>query len=437
MAKTKKRRSLPEPMELWTGLFAALYLLLPGFSGYSGISSFKTGLFYGLSALLLAVGLWYFLRDWRAKRSLRPSPAQLLALAFWGFTLLSAALSRVKGGNPWYDPTAHEAALTVSLYVLLFLMVSRWGKPTEGLFRVMLWSLAGLCLLCVWQALGGNPLGLYPSGLNFYDGYGVRYKGAYAGTIGNVDLVSAFLALALPMLLLRTLGQKPRQAWPCWVLGAVCLGILIWLRVLCGLVGLAMGAALCLLALCPDRLRLRLFLLLLGLGLGVLGLLFLVDLPVGMLHELHEILHGRFEDSFGTGRFYIWRQMLERIPDGLWFGVGPDMARYSGLAPFVRYENGAVAARASITDAHCYPLHILYCQGLPALLSWLGLVGLVLSHWVRARRDKTVALLGGGLICFLCAMLFCFSSVIIMPYLWLSLALLEVRYHHLKKEKRP
>lgn len=438
MGKThQRRRQTTDWIEVWVGLFIAVYLLFPGFAGYSGISLAKTWLFYGLSGLLLGVGAMYLVRDLRAKGFRSLTPAQLAALAFLGFTLISAALSPVEKGNPWFDPNAHETALTVSLYVLLFLIVSRWGNPTERLFRVLFWTMVAFCLLCFLQMLGGNPLKLYPGNLNYYDGYGVRYKGAYAGTIGNVDIVSAFLAMTVPILVLRACRQKPRQGWPSLALAAACVGILIWLRVLCGLVGLAMGAVLCLLILCPDRMRKWLLLLFGGLALATPALLWRFDLPGSVLHELHELLHGRFDDSFGTGRFYIWRQMLERVPDRLWFGVGPDMARYSGLAPFVRLdEAGNVAARATITDAHCYPLHILYCQGLPALFSWLTVVGAALVHWVRNRKDGAAALLGGGLLSFLCAMLFCFSSVIVMPFFWLNLGLLEARSAQIKIKRR-
>ena len=431
MAKAKRtshkgrRGQKSDLMELWIGLFVAVYLLFPGFKGFTGISAAKTWTFYVLAGLLVLLGIWLLLRDLRAKALSPLTPAQLCALGFWGFTLLSAAFSP-HGAKAWYNASAHEAALTVSLYVLLFLIVSRWGKPSEALFRVLTVVLGLFCLLCLLQALGLNPFGLYPKGMNFYDGYGVKYKGAYAGTIGNVDIVSAFLALTVPMVLLYSLERKLRQAWPLWVLCGLCLFVLIWIRVLCGLVGLAGGAVIILLVLCPDRQRKWL---LLGFGLLALGglvLLWLVDLPIGLLHELHEILHGRFQDSFGTGRFYIWRQMLARIPDRLWLGVGPDAARFSGLDPFIRYdEAGKEVARATITDAHCYPLHILYCQGLPALLCWLGAVGTVLIHWVRARRDRAAAILGGDLVCFLCAMLFCFSSVIVMPFFWLAMGLLE------------
>lgn len=425
-------------MEIWIGLFIAFYLLFTGFRDYRSISGEKTVSFYILMGLLLGLGLWRLIRELLSGK-LRPlTPSQWAALAFLAFTLLSAALSQYRGA--WFDQSAHEAALTVSLYVLLFLVVSRWGVPKEALFRVLFFALTAFCLICLLQFQGENPFFLYPPDpqkqgayWNFYDGYNVKYPGAYAGTIGNVDFVSAFLALVTPMLLLHALGQRPRKAWPCWLLAAVCLGIAIWLRVLCGLVGLALGGTVCVLVLCPDQYRKWL---LLGVGLlalAAVAVLWFFDLPIKFLHELHEILHGRAQDSFGTGRFYIWRQMLERIPERLWTGVGPDMTRYSQLAPFVRHDElGNVVynakgqiIKATITDAHCYPLQILYCQGLPALLSWLTLVGLSLRNWYKARANRAVRLLGGGAVCFLCAMLFCPSSIIIMPFFWLTLALIE------------
>ena len=450
MAKKRIGKQKPEQLagltEAWIGLFLALYLLFPGFSGYTRISGDKKYLFYGLIALLLLLGAVLLYRDLRARRSLAPGPAQIAALAFLGFTLLSAILSHPPKGSPWLDADAHEAALTVLCYVLMFWIVSRWGQPTERLFRVLFWTMTAFCVLCLIQALGGNPLGLYPGRLNFYDETAV--KRSYAGTIGNVDSISTFLTLPIPMLLLRTRGQKPKQAWPCWLLAAACVGVLFWIRVLSGLVGMALGATVCGIVLCPDGRRKWL---LLGLGSAAalgLVLLWLLDPPVKALHELHEILHGRLEDSFGTSRVYIWRQMLEKSSERLLVGIGPDMARNYPLNPFMTprlelLQNSFEAAggapvqfwypifaykSATLTDAHCFPLHIHYCQGLPAQLSWLELVGTVLVHWFKARRDPAAALLGGGVICFFCAMLFSFSSIIVMPFFWLSMALLEARY---------
>ncbi len=422
--------------EIWTGIFVSLYLLFPGFSGFQNISGWKTRLFYLLAGLLIVFGAILFFRDLRRNAFQGLTIAQAAALAFLGFTVLSAVFSSTERGNPWYSSVTREGAVTLCLYVLMFLILSRWGNPAEMLYRVLFWTMIPFCFLCLLQLFGANPLQLYPAGLNYYDGYGVRYKGAYLGTIGNVDLVSAFLALVSPMLLLHAVKNRKRRFLPELVLALVCLIVLFWIRVLCGPVGLIIGSAVCLAILCPDKYRARILLLLGGAGIACILVLWLFDLPIGMLHELHEILHGRFEDSFGTGRFYIWRQMLARIPKQLWFGVGPDMVRYSGLTPFYRYDSfGNIIDSANLTDAHCYPLQILYCQGLPALLSWLSLVGVTLVHWIRARRDAAISILGAGLVCFLCAMLFCISSVIIMPFCWLTMALIEARYARLRAAK--
>ena len=422
----------PDLFEVWTALFLALYLLFPGFRGYADISGAKTKLFYLLVGLLGLLALAFFVRDLRDRKYRPLTAAQIAALAFLGFSVLSAALSPIKTGNPWYSSASREGAVTLALYVFLFLAVSRRGRTTERLYGVLFWSLLPFCLLCLVQLLGKNPLWLYPQGMNYGDGWGVRYKGAYVGTIGNVDLVSAFLALVIPVLILHALGKRPGKALPDLLLAALCLAVLFWIRVLCGPVGLLLGGAVCLIVLCPDRTRRWVALSLAAAALTALAVLWFFDLPVGLLHELHELLHGRWEDSFGTGRFYIWRQILSRIPERLWLGVGPDLTRCAGLTPFYRLsETGALLDTAAITDAHCYPLQVLFCQGLPALLSWLCLVGVNLTHWIRARRDPAVSALGAGLVCFLCAMLFCISSIIVMPFCWLTMGLLEARYAQL------
>lgn len=40
-------------------------------------------------------------------------------------------------------------------------------------------------------------------------------------------------------------------------------------------------------------------------------------------YEIGQILHGHFEDSYGSGRIGIWRQLLEVYPSGLFLAVDP------------------------------------------------------------------------------------------------------------------
>ena len=426
------RESVWGPVQVWLCVFLTAYPLLVGTAGFSGISAFKTILLYvltGLLALCAAVqGIVWLVRRIRTGRALRfalPRPASFAALGFGLFTLISAAASPF-GGRAWYDEAAHEGAVSVCCYVLIFLAVSRWATPNRAILGCFAAMSAVFGLICVLQLLSLNPLGLYPAGGTFYDG-SVKYHGRFLGTVGNVDLVSAFCSLCIPILGVIALCHRGWGRYPAAAAGLCCVVILIKIRVLCGIVGLVVGGWICLLVLLPVKRRVRLWLLLATAVLVLNGtvLLWFFDRPSGLIHELHEILHGRFNDSFGTGRFFIWRQILSRVPGSLWLGVGPDMTRYTGLEEFRRVAGNGRLITAMITDAHCLPLQILYCQGLPALLHWLAAVGLSLRAWFRKDRSVPAAALGAGLICFLISMLFCFSSVILSPLFWAALGLLN------------
>ena len=49
----------------------------------------------------------------------------------------------------------------------------------------------------------------------------------------------------------------------------------------------------------------------------------------GMLFEIHEIFHGRPDDSFGSWRWGVWRHTLDVSRHSLLFGTGPDMFYYA------------------------------------------------------------------------------------------------------------
>lgn len=81
---------------------------------------------------------------------------------------------------------------------------------------------AGIGLL---QYAGYNPLGLFPEGTGYHDAF-ILYNGQFMGTLGNVDTLSAFLCLMVPLfygtyllsgrrLALIPMGQAClRWAWP-------------------------------------------------------------------------------------------------------------------------------------------------------------------------------------------------------------------------------
>ena len=425
---------------IWVLLFTVLYLLLPGFNGFGGISAFKTHLYYGLTGLL-GIGMLIALLRQRSRGGLRRdrlprlSGLGIAALCYLFFTLLSAALSPYQP-DAWYSEKCHEAAVTIVCYLLMFGILAGTESWNETAKVVLLWALSAFCLISVIQLLGGNPFGLYPNGMTYADGYGRKYSGAFLGTMGNVDLVSVFLCTVIPLTIVMAWRDRRLRWWAAGV-GVACLAVLLWIRVLCGIVGLLMGLVLSAVVVVPWRKNHRRIYVGLLAAAAVCGVLLLRfwDPPVNFLHELHEILNGRISDRFGTGRVFIWRQLLERIPDRLFFGTGPDTVRLTGLAPFQRFDaSGKLVSQAMLTDAHCFPLQILYCQGLPALLSWLVMVGFAVRTWWQTRTDPVCAALGASLVCWICAMLFGFCSVILQPWFWLLLGLLVSRARSLRGE---
>lgn len=124
-------------------------------------------------------------------------PLQIVSALFLGWTILSALFSPFEG--TWLGLGQHGGVLTTLLYGLLFLMVCAYGSWD---FRFLHLLGAGVvvfnAVIGLLQYAGLNPLYLYSDGTNFHDAF-VLYNGAFLGTLGNVDLLSAFLCLTVPV----------------------------------------------------------------------------------------------------------------------------------------------------------------------------------------------------------------------------------------------
>ena len=92
----------------------------------------------------------------------------------------------------------HEGTLTIAIYGLTFIFVSRHYRPHLLHAAVFGASVIAFDIISLLQAAGMNPFGLYPDGLSWAD-RNVKYSGEFIGTIGNADLVSAFLCVAIPL----------------------------------------------------------------------------------------------------------------------------------------------------------------------------------------------------------------------------------------------
>lgn len=177
-----------------------------------------------------------------------------------------------------------------------------------------------------------------------------------------------------------------------------------------------------LLALCPvigrlDRRKVSLRMIVAAaLAMAALAVLAVWLLPIpqsmGSLWELHEILNGRMQDSFGSERFGIWRHTLLVAREHLLFGTGPDtFLRVMGdhLA-----ETGVTFIQ-TFDNPHNMLLAILVQNGLPALV--LFAAGMAVTA-LRAARSPGGMPLAAALCCYLVQGMFSFSLCIVSPMFW-------------------
>lgn len=419
---------------IFVGTVLSVFLLLS--PGYTMMKEVKYTLFrylfggYGLLLLiLLGEGLLTGTISLRALwRKLRPqSPAQYCFIAYFLFTVLSACLSDYPGAV-WSGGSRQEGVWTIGLYLMTFYAVAKFSVGERWPVYLLSLTVFLFSLLSAVQLMGYNPLGLYPGSYSYYDGY-KAYSGAYIGTIGNVDFSAGFLCMSLGVLWFYVLRGKEKGRYLLLLPFLLGLYVLVRIRVLAGLAGFFGGTAAAFSFGMPLSKRSRTYCFA-GIGLlavSGIAILYFYDTGEGVLHELHLILHGNASDSFGSGRFYIWKNVLERIPEHLLLGTGPDTLAYADIEPFRRFDPElGMELTAYIDAAHSEYLNVLYHQGLLAFLAYVTALGDIFFRWMRrGGRDLWAAVWGAGALCYAVQAAFNISQFLYTPVFWVCLGLLE------------
>ena len=405
-----------------------------GAGGYLTIQNVKWTLFLTLTGGYVALSLLLYLEECMIGRrklsELRDAAGHAswvhrLMAVFLLWTVLSALLSPF-GAAAWLGASRGEGVLTIALYVLSFLFLSCFGRPKKWMLWVLGVTAAAQSILCILQLRGGNPLSIYPAGVNYYDA-GKAYSGAYLGTIGNIDFLGTYYCLVLPILWAAMVRLRTPMRFLCLI--PLALGVyVVWrMQVLSCWVGLFLGAAAALPFVLPAsvRVRRRVGLSLLGVCLAGLAVVFAVDLggPAGTIHQM---LHGEVPQSVDSGRLYIWREALARAVKRPLFGYGPDTMALAQIPPFERYDPELnLLIRGTIDSAHNEYLNVFFHQGIPALAAYLGaLAALAALCWKRSRDSAETALLGAAVLSYAIQAFFNISTCIVAPLFWALLGLL-------------
>ena len=408
---------------LWLGLFPLLQ-----FGSFHTITHDKWICMLVLTGLTLAG----FLADAVMRRLSR---SRLLPLLFGGGLLLWTVLSCLFSpypGSPWWFGTGRREGLATQLcYLALFFLFS-FSKVCK---KVVL-TAAGCGVLVFFsvvliQRAGGNPFGLYP------EGSGYESAPDFQGTIGNVDMCSAYLVilcgLFLPELVgvlrdlvrkARTVPSSPRKSvkqvfYACLLLVSLAAAVylLFTIHVFSGQLALAVLVAVVLVRLLPKKARLPILVLLLA---AVLLLVWFWPGEEGTeIWELHEILQGRPQYAFGSGRLGVLartRTMLQ-TEGRLLLGTGADtfakrfnafLMTYEMAHPDEPYLDGYY------DSPHCEYLALISNCGIPALLCFLAFIVcccLGRSPWCDTVLAYSVQLL------------FSFSVCLVAPMFWVVLGL--------------
>lgn len=403
---------------LYLLLMCSLFPLAVSPRGYLDITETKYAVFCVLTALYLLPAAFLCLRK-RLRWRKPVSAVRLLLLAYWGWSLVSALASPWKG-TALLGGARCDGFITVTLYCAVFLCLSRFG----GRDRFPLWvpaaALSLLCLTAILQFFDLNPLRLYPGSLR-WSGRERDYNGAFLSLIGNADLTASVLCTGFA--LLWPLGVQKRS-WPLLASALLCLGVLAASGIRAGLLGAGASLLLCLPAALPlgKAGRRRLWA---ALGMAcVVALLLVYFVPMsGYAGELRALLRGQAQDSFGSGRVYIWKEVWRLVKERPLLGGGPDTLGERGLA-FVKTAADGGVLRRTIDCAHCEALNILVNQGLPALLFLAGALLLTLLHSLRCGGPAAVAL-RSAMIAYLAASFFGIGMPANAAFFWLIWAMLE------------
>lgn len=425
---------LPEvAASLFAGLMLGLFPLA-FLSGYGSITRDKFLILVFICcdftlALLLALGWTRRFRDPPSVFDSFTTPQKLLLL-FWLLALISAVASPypdlvLLGGRRF------TGLLTLTLSVGTALALASLGRWHDAYFDLIAVSALLMSALSLWQLLGGNPFGLYPQGMDYFDG-GELYQGRFLGTVGNVDMLSAYWCLTLPLLLGGTLLLRGKRRWLCLLALASGVAVEIAADVDAGVLALFLSSLLFLPLFLPAPARKRARIVLIILLLALLLLLFFYDGPQqGTLWEISRVLHGDVRDEFGSSRVLIWKEgwrSMDSLSEWL-LGSGPGTRATHFETVFERVSDSGQVIRSAVDSGHNEYLDYLLELGAPGLVLYLAALLATLAALLRAVRagDRRALVLGWSLLAYCLQALFNFSSVVITPLFWAVWGLLLAR----------
>lgn len=235
----------------------ALLLVFPlfvGFRGYTQTTVSKFALFAALTVAFLVFSSYALIKA-RGDELKKPHRGLALPMAGYVFFCLLSALCSPYGSAVLIGAGRFDGLLSTLLCAAAFFGTALLARTKAAYLYAAMTAGALCCAVGVMQLFGLNPLGLFPGGYDYYDA-GIKFTGSFFGTIGNSDLVSAYLCLLLPAGAVFYITGEKRPLWLLAVLAVLSFSLRACM-VSAGLLACAVIALLLPAVLVSDGKRLR------------------------------------------------------------------------------------------------------------------------------------------------------------------------------------
>ena len=325
--------------------------------------------------------------------------------------------------------------MTWLLYGCIFAGIARFARPRREYIYVAASAYTVNCIITILQLLGLNPLWLYPNHLNYYDPF-MQELCPFLGTLGNIDIGSAWNCLIIPLMCAECAFGKHRIRFLCLIpaiLGLVCV---FAVGVASGVLALAITFSIfipfwitgifasAVSSVSPSKLRRAAIISVASLWIIGLGFVFLFPGLPGFFGELHSILHGVVLDHFGSNRIHIWKDTLNVAADNLFIGVGPDSLMHHLDIRFSRYSEALEQLiQSGVDNAHNEYLQLLVSFGLFGFIPFALLMLITLCRAIPQSRSEPCALLLPSMLCYMIQAFFNIGLCVIFPLFMILWAL--------------
>ncbi len=150
--------------------------------------------------------------------------------------------------------------------------------------------------------------------------------------------------------------------------------------------------------------------------------IYFLNFSKGFLYEVHEILHGNFQDEFGTYRIFLWKRSIKLVKDYPIIGTGPDTFAVRFMEKYAKDVARLGELTINDTAANSY-LTILVNTGILGITTYITFLVLQFINVLQKKNKYSIIFLVTFL-CFIIQDFFNLWVVIITPLFWTLMAVM-------------